>query len=149
MTSKRTKQPWMNADDYGRSIPSGLSVNLLVTDMEAAINFQRQVLGCEIVYDDEDFAVVRGYGAEWLLHTDHTYDDHPMIGILDGAEVRGQGVEIRLYGCDPDGAEARARAGDHIVLQGSMDKPHGLRECFLVGPDGYVWVPGVPLAKTG
>ena len=86
MTSKRTKQPWMSADDYGRAIPSGLSVNLLVTDMEAAINFQRQVLGCEIVYDDEDFAVVRGYGAEWLLHTDHTYDAKE-VARLTGIDV--------------------------------------------------------------
>ena len=25
-----------------------------------------------------------------------------------------------------------------------MDKPHGLREAYLVDVDGYVWVPDVP-----
>jgi hypothetical protein len=30
-----------------------------------------------------------------------------------------------------------------MVLAGSMDKPHGLRECMLIDDDGYVWVPGV------
>ena len=29
----------------------------------------------------------------------------------------------------------------HVVLAGSMDKPHGLRECHIVGPDGYIFVP--------
>jgi len=23
------------------------------------------------------------------------------------------------------------------------DKPHGLREAYIAGPDGYVWVPSV------
>jgi hypothetical protein len=32
------------------------------------------------------------------------------------------------------------------VLAETQDKPHGLRECYLVDPDGYVWVPGVPCA---
>ncbi|MDX8443696.1 hypothetical protein [Mesorhizobium australafricanum] len=35
---------------------------------------------------------------------------------------------------------SRKRLG-HIVLAGSIDKPHGLRECYIVGPDGYVFVP--------
>ncbi len=107
MTSKRTREPWMPADDYGRAIiPNDLSLNLLVGDIAAASTFRRDVLKCEIVYQDEDFAVMRGFGAEWLLHADHTCDDHPLIGILDGAEVRGQGVELRLYGCGPDTAQA-------------------------------------------
>jgi hypothetical protein len=51
------------------------------------------------------------------------------------------GIEIRLYGADPDHAEAQARELGHVVLAGSMDKPHGLRECHIVGPGGYIFVP--------
>ena len=29
------------------------------------------------------------------------------------------------------------------VLVGTTDKPHGLREAYLVDADGYVWVPDV------
>ena len=47
------------------------------------------------------------------------------------------------YGVDPDTAEARARRAGHTVLAPSADKPHGLRECYIADPDGYVWVPGV------
>ena len=54
-------------------------------------------------------------------------------------------VELRFYGVDPDAAEARARARGDTVLAGAADKPHGLRESYLVDPDGYVWVPGVAI----
>ena len=68
-----------------------------------------------------------------MLHADHSYLDHEMSGVTAGVEVRGAGIEIRLYGADPDHAEARASELGHVVLAGSMDKPHGLRECHIVG----------------
>ena len=33
---------------------------------------------------------------------------------------------------------------DHVLAE-SRDKPHGLRECYIADPDGYIWVPGVAL----
>jgi hypothetical protein len=47
-----------------------------------------------------------------------------------------------LYGTDPDACEARAIANNYVVLRSSEDRPHGLRECYLLDPDGYCWVPG-------
>jgi hypothetical protein len=32
-----------------------------------------------------------------------------------------------------------------MVLAEAADKPHGLRESYIVDPDGYVWVPDRPL----
>jgi hypothetical protein len=44
----------------------------------------------------------------------------------------------------------QARAGGWTVLAGSMDKPHGLRECVILDHEGYVWVPGIGIPdKTG
>ncbi len=80
-----------------------------------------------------------------MLHADHTYQDHPLHGSLTGDLARGIGAEIRLYGRDPDAAEAVARRLDFTVLQGAADKPHGLREAFLIDADGYLWVPGVAI----
>ncbi|MGI9400353.1 MAG: hypothetical protein ACR2O0_03785 [Rhizobiaceae bacterium] len=142
---KRTKEPWMEADDFGRSIKPGLSVNLLVADIAASTAFAKSVLGAEIVYEDEDFAVVTALGSQWLLHADHSYLDHPMSGIITGLEARGAGAELRLHGRDPDEAEAAAKAGGYIVLSGAIDKPHGLREAYIIDPDGYVWVADRPL----
>jgi hypothetical protein len=143
MVMKRTKEPWMSAEDYGRSIPNGLSINLLVENVPHTARFQRDIFGVETIYEDEDFCVQSGFGSQWLLHADHTYMDHPLSGIVAGSETRGAGVEIRLYGCDPDLAEAAARTSDAIILSGTMDKPHGLRECMIIDDNGYVWVPSV------
>ena len=67
-----------------------------------------------------------------------------MIGSVAGLEARGAGVELRLYGVDPDEAEAAARRSGATVLAPAADKPHGLREAHIVDDDGYVWVPSRP-----
>ena len=139
-----TKEPWMPAPDYGRSL-KGLTINLLVRDVAAALAFHREVLDAEVVYDDPDFAVVRRGNAEWMLHADHTYREHPLHGSLRPDIARGIGAEIRLHGRDPDAAEAVARDLGYTVLDGAADKPHGLREVYIVDADGYLWVPDVPL----
>lgn len=141
---KRKGTPWMTAEDYGRSL-RGVGFNLLVREMEPALEFQTTVLETDVVYSDPDFAVVRGYGAEWMLHADHTYNDHPLSGSLNDATPRGVGVELRIYDCDPDAAEHRARDGGYTILAGSADKPHGQREVFILDDDGYLWVPGVAI----
>ena len=140
------KTPWISPPDYGRSLRPGLGVSLLVRDVKQSAKFLQDVLGATAMYADEDFAALRLNGADFMLHADHTYKNNPVSGLITGLEGRGAGVELRVYACDPDQAEARAREGGWIVLAGSMDKPHGLRECVLLDDDGYCWVPGVALA---
>jgi len=132
------------ADDYGKSL-TGLGINLLVTSVDESVRFASKVLGAEIVYADIDFAVMSASGTQWMLHADHTYDDHPMAGVVADVPARGCGLEIRLHHCDPDKACAKAREHGFIVLADAMDKPHGVREAFIVAPDGYIWVPDTPL----
>lgn len=141
---KRTGDPWMPAAEYGRTL-TGLSVNLLVQDLEKALLFQQQVLGATVVYSDPDFAVLQGYGGEWMLHADHTYETHPMATAAAEANRRGAGIELRLHGCDPDKAEEAARALGFTILAPASSRPHGMREAFLVDGDGYIWVADVPV----
>ena len=140
----RSGEPWMSAPEYGRSL-KGLGINLLVPSIDEQRRFQTEVLGAEEVYADHDVAVYKGYGGEWMLHADHTYNDHELSGSLNAEIPRGIGCEIRLHGRDPDEAEARARDLGYDVLAGTLDKPHGLREVYLVCPAGYVWVADVAL----
>jgi len=121
-------------------------VRLFVRDVEAALAFQREVLGATVVYADPDFAVVRGHDSEWMLHADHTYEGHPLHHEVSAVTARGAGIELRLHGCDPDAAIAAALARGDIVVADPADKPHGLREAYIADPDGYVWVPDVALA---
>lgn len=143
---KRTGPPFMAPDAFGRGL-TGFGINLLVPDIDRAMHFQQAVLATTVVYADPDFAVVEGSGGRWLFHADHSYRNHPMHGVVAGLEARGAGIEIRLYDSDPDVVEERARAHDYTVLEGCADKPHGLRECFVIDADGYVWVPSAPLGK--
>lgn len=133
----------MPAPDYGHSL-RGLTLNLLVRDIERSIAFQTRILQAEVVYSDPDIAVLRGFGTEWMLHADHTYLENNLYDLISNVPRRGTGVEIRLHDCDPDDAENRARDLGYFVLAGSEDKPHGLRECYLVDDDGYIWVADVP-----
>ena len=143
MTKKRTGDPWMPAPAYGRSL-SGLSVNLLVREIDASLPFHLRVLGATAIYHDADIAVLQFDDAQWMLHAWHTYDKHPLYRDITGGAARGIGTELRLHGRDPDLAERTAQALGYEVVQHSADKPHGLRECFLRDADGYVWVPDVP-----
>ena len=133
-----------DADAFGRALGPGVGINLLVTDVETSARFQAEVLDAEISYWDQDFAILTSHGSTWMLHHDRTYRDHPLSGIAAGAEGRGAGAELRLYGRDPDEAEAAAAKLGGTILAGAADKPHGLREAYLLDPDGYLWVPSIP-----
>jgi len=91
-------------------------VNLLVTSVEESALFATRVLSAETVYADVDFAVMRASGTEWMLHADHTYDNHPMAGVVDDIPARGCGIELRLHHCDPDQACAAARTTGWVYL---------------------------------
>jgi uncharacterized glyoxalase superfamily protein PhnB len=138
------KMPPVSAEDYGRSL-RGLGFNLLVRDVPRAVKFATEVLGATSFYDDEDFAAMKLNGGDFMLHADHTYSDNPLSGVIAGVEARGAGVELRVYGLDPDVAEKAARDGGWTVLSGAIDKPHGLRECSIIDDEGYVWVAGVKI----
>ncbi len=136
---------FMPAPQYGRSL-KGFGVNLLVRRVQPVVDFLTEVLGVSAVYSNADFAVLEYQGQQWMLHGDHTYHSNPLLALVGDGAVRGAGAEFQLFGIDPDGAEARARARGDTVLQPAKDKPHGLRECYLVDPDTYVWVPSVRIA---
>ena len=137
-----------DAEAYGRALPDGLGVNLLVADVPRSARFQAEVLGARIVYWEEDFAILEACGATWFLHSDRAYRNHPLSGAVRGLEARGAGVELRLFGCDPAAAEARAEALGAPILAGAAEKPHGVVEAFIIDPDGYVWAPTVSKSRA-
>ena len=131
--------PKPDAAAYGRAL-TGMGINLLVSQVADTVRFAETVLGLETVYADTDFAILRHGGAEWMVHSDASYHSNPLLGLTGDGALRGVGVELRVYGVDPDEAAARAAAAGHPILQAPADKPDGLRECYLIAPDGYVWV---------
>ena len=100
----------MPADEYGRTLPP-LSFNLLVRKLSRSIPFYENVLGAEVVYWDEDFAALKIGGVDFMLHADHTYEDHPWVDPLASGMMRGLGAELRALGLDPDEVEALGAGG--------------------------------------
>ena len=134
----------ISAADYGKSL-RGLGFNLIVRDVTQSVSFAEQVLGATVFFRTPNFAAMKLNGSDFMLHADETYHANPLSGSLASQEARGIGVELRIYGCDPDIAEAKARESGYTVLAGSLDKPHGLREAMLIDDDGYVWIPSIHL----
>ncbi len=139
---KRTGDPWMPADRYGRSLPAFM-VNLVVRDIARAVAFYREVMSARVLYADADFAALQLAGHDMMLHADHTYDQHAWYPRLGNGGARGLGAELRLFGVDPDALEERARKSGAVVVQSSTSKGHGWREVMVEDPDGYMWAVGV------
>ena len=133
---------------YGRSL-QGLGLNLLVKDVQAQAAFLEAVFAMQAIRADSSSAVM-AYGPQhFMLHVDGSYAGHPLLGVLPEFGVRGAGLELRLYDTDPDEALTRAQSfverGQASVLRGSSDRPHGLRECYILDGNGYCWVPSMRL----
>ena len=144
---KSDTDAFMDPPEYGKSL-SGFTVNLLTANLERALLFQRDVLLAEILQSDKDLLILRGFNNSWMVHADHTYDQHPLLGDTQAHNRRGAGVELRLHGCDPDETVERAKKHGFKVLDEARDQPdHGLREAYIIDNDGYVWVPDVPLTS--
>lgn len=141
-----------SGEDYGRSL-KGFGINLLVRDVPRTVAFSEAVLLAETATADRDFAVLRHRVegrvlAEWMLHADGTYHSNPLPSLIPADGPRGAGAELRLYHLDPDAAVARAKARGDVVLAEAADKPHGMREAYILDPDGYCWVVSLPLKKA-
>ena len=137
---------FMPADDYGRGMRP-FSVNLLVRDTRVSLAFYEPVLGAAVRYADADFAVLKLLDFEFMLHSDHTYDHHPLYERLRAPGLRGTGAELRVFGIDPDSLERRAREAGATIIQTTRDFPHGWRDVMLADPDGYIWAVGMPTPK--
>lgn len=135
----------VSAEVFGRAL-RGLGLNLLVRDVRAECAFLETVFGIKPHRVSGDFAILTYGGQVFQLHADHTYHSNPLLGLLPETPPRGAGVEIRLYDSDPEVAVERAEAAGGTILHPPADKPHGLREAYILCENGYAWVPSRPLA---
>jgi catechol 2,3-dioxygenase-like lactoylglutathione lyase family enzyme len=136
----------IDADSFGRSL-RGLGPNLLVRDVRAEVTFLRDVFGFTAHQPTTDFAIIRLGETVLQLHSDATYRANSLLSLLPENPPRGAGLEIRLYDIDPDQAVAKANARGDMILQPPTDKPHGLREAYILCENGYAWVPSRPKDK--
>lgn len=134
----------VDAKDFGASL-KGLGINLLCRDVRKTASFLEDVFDMGIHRLSADFAIVTYCLQVFQLHADGTYHSNPLLSLLPEAPPRGGGIELRLYDTDPEKAVERAKSHDATILQPPTDKPHGLREAYILDRDGYAWVPSRPL----
>ncbi|MGB3556096.1 MAG: glyoxalase [Jannaschia sp.] len=127
---------------FGRSL-TGIGVNLLTREVRALAGFAREVLGLGAHRLSDDFALLSHGGILIQVHRDATFGAHPILGLVPEG-IRGGGVQLYLLGIDPDVAASRADAAGAPVIEPPADKPHGLRECTILSPEGYAFSPAVP-----
>lgn len=137
----------VGAVEFGLSL-TGIGLNLLVRDVPAEVTFLEQVGGMQGHQVTQDFAIMTYHGQVMQLHADHTYSKHPLLGLLPENPPRGAGAQFHLYHTDPDEAAGKARDLGAHVLQDPANKPHGLREAFILDENGYAWVASRPLSQT-
>lgn len=131
----------VSPDDFGRSL-TGIGLNILVRDVRAEAAFLEQLFDMKAHRLSKDFAIMTYHGQIFQLHADPTYGANPLLSLLPEAGPRGAGAEFRLYETDPDEAARRAALHpDAVLLQAPANKPHGLRECYILCANGYAWVP--------
>lgn len=134
----------VTAEEFGSSL-RGIGLNLLVRDVLAEARFLTAVFDMQTHRANTDFAIMTYHGQIFQLHSDATYHSNPLLGLLPETPPRGAGLEIRLYDTDPDLAARRAEPAGGTVLQAPTDKPHGLRETYILCENGYAWVASRPL----
>lgn len=133
----------IGAEDFGSGL-RGIGLNLLVRDVLSEVAFLETVFEMKAHQATADFAII-SYGDQvFQLHSDGTYHSNPLLGLLPENPPRGAGIEIRLYDTEPEAACTRAKAAGGTVLQEPTDKPHGLREAYILCENGYAWVPSCP-----
>jgi hypothetical protein len=134
----------ISAEDFGASL-KGIGLNIVVRDVHRCAEFLTDVFKMNVHRLSGDFAIVTYAGQVFQLHSDGTYASNPLLGLLPENPPRGAGIELRLYETDPDLACERAHSFGAMVLAEPTDKPHGLREAYILCDDGYAWVPSRPL----
>lgn len=135
----------VSADTLGRNL-AGIGLNLLTHDVRGLAGFITGVFGLSVHRLSDDFAIVRHGHMMLQLHSDATFARHPLPSLIPENPPRGGGVQIYLFGIDPDAAIARAQAAGHMVLEPARDKPHGLREGTILSPEGYAFSPAIATA---
>lgn len=132
--------------DVGRAL-SAFGVNLLVRNGQRTAAFLIEALGFTQIRLGDGYGLFRLGSVLIQIHEDTSYTGNPLPSLLPESGPRGAGVELRLFECDPDVAETCAKGRGDVVLRETLDRPHGLRECYILDPDGYCWVPSKRLPK--
>jgi catechol 2,3-dioxygenase-like lactoylglutathione lyase family enzyme len=122
-----------------RQSPS-LELVLWSADIDRLCDFLERAGGLEVEARHPGYAALRCNGSRLALHADEAYKGHPWYDALarEGA-ARGIGAEVRVGVADVDAAYREALALGAVALHGPYEVEPGIRECQVMGPDGFLF----------
>lgn len=117
---------------------SELGLILWTTDIAGLAEFLESVAGLQVESVHPGYASLRLGGARVVLHADEAYRGHPWYEALRKEGVaRGIGAELRFRVRDVEGSYGLALRKGGLAIQAPFEQD-GVRECQVMGPDGYV-----------
>ncbi len=116
-----------------------LGLILWTTDIEGLARFLESVTCLTVEALHPGYASLRFDGASVVLHADEAYRGHPWYDALRREGVaRGIGAELRFHVMDVLASYSSALRHGGLAIQAPYDQD-GVRECQVMGPDGYVF----------
>ncbi len=118
----------------------GMAPLLGVFDMPASLHFYRDLLGFEVVgrsgpEDDCGWCWLRLGGAELMLNT--LYDKGERPAAVDPQRVKNH-RDTAVYFSTPDvDATYRYLREKGVEAEEPFDQNYGMRQCYVLDPDGY------------
>lgn len=112
--------------------------------MRGTAAFLKAVFDVGVHRLSDGFAIVTCGKDVFQLHGDGTYHSNPLLSLLPENPPRGAGIEIHFYGADSDIAFERTTSQGAAILQTPTDKPHGMRDCYILSADGYAFTDNRP-----
>jgi lactoylglutathione lyase len=108
-------------------------VILYVSDLDASIEFYRDVVGLPYRFTDAGYAEFATEGTRFAL-----YERRRAEWLTGRTVTPGPAAEIVLLVDDVDAHASRLQALGTTVLSGPTDRPWGHRTVHIADPDGFV-----------
>jgi lactoylglutathione lyase len=108
-------------------------VILYVSDLDASIEFYRDVVGLPYWFTDAGYAEFATEGTRFAL-----YERRRAEWLTGRTVTPGPAAEIVLLVDDVDAHASRLQALGTTVLSGPTDRPWGHRTVHIADPDGFV-----------
>ncbi len=124
---------------------SPLVPELIVSDLDASLDFWRDIVGFRIVYDrpEDRFAYLELGGAQVMLEQRDGVDRQWITGLLE--QPFGRGINFQITVPDVDAVLARLAGDGRKAFMDIEDKWYraadcevGVRQFLALDPDGYL-----------
>jgi catechol 2,3-dioxygenase-like lactoylglutathione lyase family enzyme len=122
------------------------ALTLFVEDVQRAKPFYGEILGLNLIFEDENSAVYDLGNTVINLLNDR---EAPELIAPAPVATRGSGsrVMLTIWVDDTDAAIAEVQGRGGTLLNGPIDRPWGMRTACIADPDGHIWEFAQDLSK--